>query len=208
MKGIYMDINHGLKAYIEDNILPRYEKFDDGHNIVHVRNVIGASLTLAKEFGAEMNRAYTVAAYHDLGLDKGREEHHIHSAAYLREDKRLNEWFSPEDIEVMAQAVEDHRASGKSEPRSLYGKIVADADREYTVERLLHRTISYGKKNYPELCEEEHLERAFDHCVNKYGPGGYMHFYLKSQVNNREMMRLHRLLENKQTFFAECKKYL
>lgn len=43
-----------------------------------------------------------------------------------------------------AQAAEDHRASGRSEPRSIYGKLVAEADRVIDCETIIRRTIQFG----------------------------------------------------------------
>ena len=47
----------------------------------------------------------------------------------IRADRQLAAWFTPQEIEIIAQAAEDHRASAKSKPRSIYGMIVAEADR-------------------------------------------------------------------------------
>ncbi len=49
----------------------------------------------------------------------------------------------------MREAVEDHRASTDHEPRSLYGKIVAEADRIIDPDTTLRRTVQYGLKQNP-----------------------------------------------------------
>ena len=54
----------------------------------------------------------------------------------------------------MKEAVEDHRASNKHVPRSIYGKIVAEADRIIDPDITLRRTVQYGLSNYPELDKE------------------------------------------------------
>ena len=110
---------------------------------------------------------YAIAAYHDLGLQEDRKTHHLVSGRIVREDKKLCEWFSAEQIETIAQAVEDHRASSDHEPRSIYGKIVAEADRLIDPETVLSRTIQYGFKHYPEYGKEDHIRRALDHLDEK-----------------------------------------
>lgn len=196
--------NSELKEYLEREILPRYDAFDEGHDRVHAENVIRAALELAREYDADEEMVLTIAAYHDVGLEQGREEHHLYSARALREDRTLERWFTPEQIELMAQAVEDHRASSKWDPRSLYGKIVADADREYSPERLLYRSLKYGKRKYGSLTKEQQFDRVYDHCCRKYGPGGYIRFYLKSGKADRERERLWALLEDRRQFDALC----
>ena len=122
-------INPRLKDYIEAEILPRYREFDSAHRIDHVQEVIRGSLELALHYDVDVDMVYTVAAYHDTGLCGGREEHHILSGRILRGDATLKHYFSPDKIEIMAQAVEDHRASSSHAPRSIYGRIAAEADR-------------------------------------------------------------------------------
>ena len=89
---------------------------------------------------------YAIAAYHDTGLCEGRDTHHLVSGRIIREDKKLREWFNEGQIETMAQAAEDHRASSGHEPRSIYGKIVAEADRLISPEKVIRRTIQFGLK--------------------------------------------------------------
>jgi len=120
-------IDKTLKEYIEQNILPLYEQFDKAHQLTHVQKVIDESLRLAKEYNLNENMAYTIAAFHDTGLRINRETHHTESAKTLLADKRLHQWFSDRELAIMAEAVEDHRASSKNAPRSIYGKIVAEA---------------------------------------------------------------------------------
>lgn len=195
-----------LRRYLEEIILPQYDQFDGGHNRTHVENVIRSALNLAEEYGADQDLVEVIAAYHDIGLKWGREEHHLFSGKLLREDVILKKWFSPEEIELMAQAVEDHRGSAETEPRSLYGKIVADADREYRPERLIERSLRYGRKHFPSLTTEQHYQRVWTHCNNKFGPNGYVQFYLKSVNTDREMARLHALLLDRKAFFELCRK--
>ena len=120
----------------------------------------------------------TAAACHDLGLINGRDNHHTDSGKIIRADMRLREWFDEDQIEVIAQDAEDHRASGKSDPRSIYGMIVAEADRVIDGETIIRRTVQFGFKHYPDLGREGHMQRAVDHLIEKYGRGGYLRLWI------------------------------
>ena len=107
-----------LVEFIETKILPQYADFDRAHNMEHVTRVIRSSLKLAQQTGADVNMVYAIAAYHDLGLTGPRAIHHITSGKILQADARLKRWFSAEQIRLMKEAVEDHRASASRAPRS------------------------------------------------------------------------------------------
>ena len=148
-----------LVEFIETKILPQYAQFDSAHNMEHVTRVIRRSLALVKTTGADMNMVYTIAAYHDLGMSGPRAVHHITGGKILAADVRLKKWFSPEQINIMKEAVEDHRASASRAPRSLYGKIIAEADRDIDVEVVIRRTVQYGLSNHPQLDKDGHWKR-------------------------------------------------
>ena len=172
-----------MKQYIETEILPRYEAFDKAHQRDHADYVIRQSLELAKHYDVDMDMVYAIAAYHDTGLAVDRKTHHIESGKIVRNDRRLDEWFTPEQIETMAQAVEDHRASNKNEPRSIYGMIVAEADRQIDGMTILRRTIQFGLNHYPELDREGHWERTLEHIYEKYAEGGYLRLWIPESPN-------------------------
>ena len=172
-----------MKQYIETEILQRYEAFDKAHQRDHADYVIRQSLELAKHYDVDMDMVYAIAAYHDTGLAVDRKTHHLESGKIVRNDRRLDEWFTPEQIETMAQAVEDHRASNKNEPRSIYGKIVAEADRQIDGMTILRRTIQFGLNHYPELNREGHWERTLEHIYEKYAEGGYLRLWIPESPN-------------------------
>ncbi|MDY4148706.1 MAG: HD domain-containing protein [Paludibacteraceae bacterium] len=192
-------MNSELRKYIEDHILPRYAAFDKGHQRDHAESVINESLKLAKEYQADTDMAYTIAAYHDLGLSIDRPLHHIRSGEILQADEHLRQWFSEQQITTMREAVEDHRASSKNPPRSIYGAIVAEADRQLDPQTVIRRTLQYGLKQNPTADFEWHLARTCEHLQEKYGEGGYMHLWLKSERNLHNLETLHQLLKQPQT---------
>ncbi|NLY20588.1 MAG: HD domain-containing protein [Tissierellia bacterium] len=171
-------LNDEIVEYVENTILPKYQNFDLAHKIDHAKAVISNSLDIAKEYDVDINMVYVIAAYHDLGLINGRENHHIDSGIILADDKYLKSMFSIEDINLMSQAVEDHRASNDYEPRSIYGKIVSTADRDLKYHNIIRRTSEFSVSNFPEHSFEEHMDRCIDHLNTKYGEYGYVKLWL------------------------------
>ena len=185
-------MNQQLVEYIESEIIPRYAGFDEAHRVDHARTVIEESLKLARIAGQAGNdkgeainidMVYAIAAYHDTGLCEGREKHHLVSGRIIREDGTLRRWFTEDQIETMAQAAEDHRASSDHEPRSIYGRIVAEADRIIDGETIVRRTIQFGLSHYPELDRQQHWERMCAHLKEKYDYGGYLKLWIPGSSN-------------------------
>lgn len=186
-----------LMEFIEKHILPRYAEFDKAHNMEHVTSVVRRSLDIARKLGADLDMAYTVAAYHDLGLSGPRAVHHITSGKILIADARLKRWFSQDKLKIMKEAVEDHRASASHAPRSIYGKIVAEADRDLEPDRVFRRTIQFGLSNYPELDREGQWKRFCQHMENKYSHNGYIKLWIPGSPNEANLKRIRELIENK-----------
>jgi uncharacterized protein len=183
-----------LVEFIETQILPQYAAFDKAHNMEHATRVIRRSLELARKTGADLNMAYAIAAYHDLGLTGPRAIHHLTSGKILIADARLKRWFSAEQLKLMKEAVEDHRASASRAPRSIYGKIVAEADRDIEPETVIRRTIQYGLSNYPELNDEGHWQRFMQHMDEKYSANGYIRLWIQGSENERKLNELRQLI--------------
>lgn len=194
-KMMYPMVAASLKAYVEENILPRYQHFDSAHQLDHIQAVMAQSMELSQhypELNADM--VYTIAAYHDTGIVAGREHHHTVSGQIVRQDTQLKHWFSAEQIETMAQAVEDHRASADHDPRSLYGMIVAEADRDIEPLTIIRRTVQYGLGHYPELDLEGHWQRTLQHLHEKYAEGGYLKLYIPQSRNKVQLDKLRSLI--------------
>lgn len=187
-------MNKELKEYVERAIIPRYEAFDAAHRIGHVRYVMEESMRLARFYDVDENMVYAIAAFHDTGLVAGRERHHIVSGQIVRADAELKRFFTPEQIAVMSEAVEDHRASSGHEPRSIYGRIVAEADRQIDVDVTLRRTVQYGLSHYPELHKEQQYERMLAHLAAKYAEGGYLKLYIPESANAEHLAQFRALI--------------
>lgn len=197
-----MEINNNISPkiieYVEQEIIPRYAAFDKAHQEGHVRTVIEQSLKLAGHTPSmDADMLYVIAAFHDLGLVNGRENHHRDSRKILEADEFVKSHFTTEQVRTMGEAVEDHRASNSQKPRSEYGLTVAEADRFIDAETIIRRTIQYGLANFPQLDRVGHYQRTIDHLNKKYGPDGYLKIWIPWSDNARNLKKLHAILADK-----------
>ena len=190
-----------IMGFVEREIIPRYNSFDRGHGTDHARTVIDQALQLAQYYPeVDSCMLLVAAAYHDLGLVHGRELHHIHSAAIVRDDARLRQWFTADEINTIADAAEDHRASSDHEPRTIYGRIVAEADRIIDSETIVRRALQYGLKHEPGLDREGQYNRLMEHMREKYDYGGYLKLWIPQGDNARRLEQFRRLLHDEAAF--------
>lgn len=192
------DIDQELRAYVESSIIPRYDTFDKGHGRDHVNTVIGQALGLCDHYDVDPDMVYAAAAYHDTGICEGREFHHVVSARIVRADGNLGKWFAPSQIEIIADAAEDHRASSHNEPRTIYGKIIAEADREIVPDKIVLRTVQFGLAHDPELDREGQWRRVCEHLQEKYAEGGYLHLWIPESPNAERLAFLRDLIRDKE----------
>ncbi len=189
-------VNLEIMEFVEQQILPRYNAFGKSHGIIHAQRVIKNSIELAKITGADMNMAYVIAGYHDLGMEGPRAVHHITSGKILMADTRLRKWFTAQQLQIMKEAVEDHRASSSRTPRSIYGKIVAEADRDLDPEMVFSRAIEYGMENYSEKNKEEQWQRFYSHMKEKYGRFGYIRLWISNSFNAKNLEYIRAIIDN------------
>ena len=191
-----------LTSYIENHILPLYDTFDAAHRRDHADVVIAESLKLSKYYDVNVAMVYTIAACHDLGLKYGRKNHHIDSGKIVLSDKMFCNLFSEEQMQIIKEAVEDHRASLENKPRSIYGYIVAEADKDVEPLRILRRTIQFGLKYFPEMTTQEHYVRFCGHMYEKYAEGGYMKLWLPESSNKQKLDELRAIIaDNDRLYF-------
>lgn len=177
-----MAVNLDLKIYIKENIFPKYEKYYS-HGIFHINNVIKNTLLLAKYYHLDENMAYVIAAYHDIGLNISRENHEYESGKILDNDNELKKYFDLAQIKIMKEAVEDHRGSRKEAPRSMYGKILSDADRDFNIDVLAKRQLATSLKNYPELTTfDEHFERCYRYMLKRINTAGNFNLWTDNPI--------------------------
>lgn len=186
-----------IMQFVETQILPRYTAFGESHGLRHVNRVIKNALKLAHITGADIDMVYVIAAYHDLGMSGPRAIHHITGGKILMADNRLKRWFSKEQIAIMKEAVEDHRASSSRQPRSIYGKIVAEADRDIEAHEIFRRAILYAKENNPNVDKEQLWELFANHMDEKYSVHGYIKLWIPNSPNEHELKLLRETIEDK-----------
>lgn len=191
-------IRESLKEYIEGEVIARYAAFDKAHREDHARMVIERALAMGKAYAINEEVLYAAAACHDLGLAVDRKTHHLESGRIIRADARLKEWFTPEEIETIAIAAEDHRASATTPPRSIYGCLVAEADRMIDPITIIRRTVQFGFAHYPELNKEEHWQRTLEHLNEKYADGGYLHLLIPGSPNEAPLAELRAIIRDEE----------
>lgn len=185
-----------LSGFVESTVIPRYKAFDKAHQEDHARSVISRALDLASYYPVDRNLVYAAAACHDLGLSVDRKTHHLESGRIIRTMEELGQWFSADEIETIAQAAEDHRASSDHEPRSLYGRIVAEADRLIEPQQIIRRTVQFGLAHYPQLDKEGHWQRTLDHLHEKYYYGGYLQLWIPESPNAAQLENLRQIIKD------------
>ena len=206
-KSLVARVAQEIQDYVEANIIPLYDRFDKAHRRDHVRMLIEQSMALAAQMEVDADMVYVIAAYHDIGLCEGRERHHTVSAQMLLADSELRKWFTESQLQTMAEAVEDHRASSDHAPRSLYGRIVAEADRFIDPDTVVRRTIQYGMEHYPELDKQGHYERMVQHLREKYGRGGYLHLWFHHSPNAERLEVLRQMIDNEDALKQKFEDY-
>lgn len=204
-----MKINDDLKEYIEENIFPEYSKNEQAHNIDHIKYVINRSFKFADTIpNINYDIVYTIASYHDIGHHIDSKRHEIISGEIMSKDKNLKKFFSEEELKIIKEAIEDHRASSDHEPRSIYGKIVSTADRNNTVESCLRRSYNYGKKLEPNFTDEELFEIAYKHLNMKFGENGYAKFFFNDEEYEKFLKEIRELLSDKKLFIYTQRTYI
>ena len=191
-----MELNDTLVRFVEAEIIPRYAAFDKAHREDHARQVIARALDMAAHYPVDVNIVYAAAACDDLGLAVDRKTHHLESGRIVRGMAELRRWFSEAEIETVAQAAEDHRASSDHAPRSIYGRIVAEADRLIDPVTIIRRTVQFGLSHYPELPREGHWERTLEHMNEKYGDQGYLKLWIPESPNAVQLEALRAIIRD------------
>lgn len=205
---MYNEIRKELQQYVLDKIIPEYKEFDIAHGPEHIMQVIDKSVALARYLEADCEMAYTVAAYHDIGMKESRVDHGYYSAKIMEADVKLRQWFSEKKCHTMMCAVEDHSTSAEKEPRSLYGKIIYQADKTLDAEAIIRRAILYGMANYSDYNFEQQAERVFQYINSKYGENGKIKLFWFVFPGEIEQLRnIQTMLKDKNYVYGICKKY-
>ena len=196
-----MNINKDLENYINEEILPQYEKNDSGHSLEHIEYVIRRCFRFAEQFSdIDTNILYTIAVFHDIAHHIDKKNHEKLSAEIFYNTEKMKDFFSDKERALIKEAIEDHRASSNTEPRSDYGKIISSADRSTDVDDFLRRTHAYTLKHFHDCTKEDMLQRAYEHTEQKYGKSGYAKHYVEDEEYENFRNEINMLLQDKEKF--------
>lgn len=174
MKTIGDMIRPELFLYIVNNIWPEYGQNDGAHDIEHVNAVLSRALELNESLSLHQDaeEIFVAVSYHDVRCHVNREMHETLSAEYFMEDNNMHRYFSPGRIQVIHDAIKDHRASSANDPRNELGKLLSSADRPIFVEQMLRR---HWKHHFlPNVSSLDTMaEQCLAHCKRKFGKEGY-----------------------------------
>lgn len=195
--------NPELRSYIDNHIMPEYEKNDAGHQCSHIEYVMERSLAFVDQLdGVDLDVAYAAAAYHDIAHHIDKDRHNFLSAEMFAQDDTMKKFFDDKQRQLIVEAIEDHRASLGHEPRSIYGRILSSADRTTSVATSLRRVHAYSVAHYPEMTLDEWINRAYEHIVGKYGDSGYAPSYVHDLAFEHFKDEINRLVADKNSFAA------
>lgn len=199
-----MKINGDLKKYIEKSVLPLYDTNIAGHGREHIEFVIERSFELAREFDldVDLNMVYVIAVFHDIGYKEDPDNHEEVSSRIFKEDEVMPKYFTAEQIDIMADAIVDHRASLEYEARSVYGKLVSSADREISVHNVLKRSILFQADKHKDenLSLEQVIDYSYKKLSSKYGKGGYAKMYYPDEKYKNYLSTMQDILSDKEKF--------
>lgn len=197
-------IRKTIVCYVKSIIIPLYDLCDKGHGRDHIFNVIERSFEISKSLDVNPEIVYVVAAFHDIGMAMGPKKiHEINSSNIVKDDPMLAMWFTPDEIKIIREAIEDHRASSDKEPRNIYGKIVADADKNMNIPEYILRCYYYGKEHFPDSTYEEEMQRVKDHLIDKFGINGYAKLHLNTKENLESLNAIRELINDDNLFMQK-----
>lgn len=194
-----------LIKYCETNIIPKYQQLDLAHHPNHVFDVIEKSLMIAKDYDVNIEMVYVVAVYHDIGLLVNRKTHHIDGGKILEDDAFIQNYFTKDEILVMKQAIEDHRASNDHAPRTIYGKIISEADRLIDPDQIILRTIQFRLNGSRNEDFDTIYEGVKAHLIDKYGHGGYLKLWLKTEQNETQLSKLRAIIDDEDELYKKAR---
>ena len=197
--------------YVEDKVLPLYDTNIGGHGRDHILTVIMRSFEIKKEFDLSLKNKLIliIAVYHDIGYKKDPDNHEQVSSEMFLADKEIQKFLEPDEVQIVAEAIVDHRASLEYEARSEYGKLVSSADRETSVENMLKRSFLYQADKHADENPtiEQVIEYSFKKLTKKFGKDGYAKMYFPDKKYTEYLKEMQELLENKEKFIEREMKF-
>ena len=195
-------VDNTLKKYISDKILLQYDLNDIGHNKNHIEYVLKRALEISKDYSVDYNILYTCVCFHDIACYINREQHEILSADIAYKDEFLNNLFSNDEIIIIKEAIEDHRASSNNIPRNIYGTILSSADRNISIKDFLISSLFYKAIDINSLDINKAIGNSYNHAIDKFGKNGYAvnKFYVYDKKYKQFLNDLQYLIDNRDEF--------
>lgn len=196
------NVRQDLKDYIAEHIFPEYEKNDGGHNIAHILEVIRRSFALNDTFklGLDDNMIYAIASCHDWGKYEDHSVHHLIAARNFMNDEGMDKFFTPEEKQIIKEAIEDHRSSKEDEPRSIYGKLISSADRNTRIEIVFIRSFFVAHERMPETNIEEYLDYTIQRLSKKYDEENPENMFFEDETYKVFIQDMRDLLKKEEEF--------
>jgi len=196
------NVRQDLKDYIAEHIFPEYEKNDGGHNIAHILEVIRRSFALNDTFklGLDDNMIYAIASCHDWGKYEDHSIHHLIAARNFMNDEGMDKFFTPEEKQIINEAIEDHRSSKEDEPRSVYGKLISSADRNTRIEIVFIRSFFVAHERMPETNIEEYLDYTIKRLSKKYDEENPENMFFEDETYKVFIQDMRNLLKKDEEF--------
>lgn len=197
-----LKVDNSLKDYITDKIFPMYDLNDKGHNINHIEYVLKRAFEISVDYHINYNILYTSVCFHDIACNINREKHEILSAQIAYKDIFLNSFFNKDEMNIIKEAIEDHRASLENIPRNIYGKILSSADRKISIKDFFIASLFFKVKDINSLDIELAIENSYNHAIDKFGKDGYAvnKFYVDDKKYQKFLKDLQYLIDNKDEF--------
>lgn len=196
------NVSEDLKLYVSENIFPEYEKNDQGHGILHIKEVIRRSFALNDTFKLNLkpDMIFTVAACHDLGKYIDHENHHVIASQKFYNNGEFKRFFSDEERIVIRDAIYDHRSSKEDTPRSEYGKLVSSADRNTTIEIVFIRSFFVASKRMPLMKIDDYLEYTIERLKKKYDENNPENMFYEDEIYLNFLKDMRELLLSREKF--------
>lgn len=196
------NVRRDLKDYITEYVFPEYEKNDGGHNIAHILEAIRRSFALNDTFklGLDDNMIYAIASCHDWGKYEDHSIHHLIAARNFMNDEGMDKFFTPEEKQIIKEAIEDHRSSKEDEPRSIYGKLISSADRNTRIEIVFIRSFFVAHERMPETNIEEYLDYTIKRLSKKYNGSNPENMFFEDETYKVFIQDMRDLLKKEEEF--------
>ena len=153
-----------FKKEVRDFYKPFYANGDAAHLIDHADSVCNLALKINREYSPKL---VILASYiHDIFNATNRKEHNTLAYRYVKDisDNFLKD-LNEEELELVAHAVLEHRASFKGKFFSKLSAIISSADRGLPdVEQTVIRSMRYNDAN---------AQDVYEHMLDKYSTKGY-----------------------------------